>query len=86
MQPIFDFLMADKKTEEIEKTMKRSYYRGKPTRKMRRILKINQQMQDQASVVNSLLKKWYIISATQSDVICEKFFIALTALKGRFCQ
>ena len=57
MQPIFDFLMADKKTEEIEKTMKRSYYQGKPTRKMRRILKINQKMNSQASVVNRLLKK-----------------------------
>ena len=29
------------KVEKIEKTMKRKFYNGKPTRKMRRVMKLN---------------------------------------------
>jgi hypothetical protein len=57
LRPLFDHLLDDKKVDEIRATMKRSFYAGKPTRKMRRILKINRRMMDQAPQVLELCKK-----------------------------
>lgn len=42
MRYLFRILEVETKVEKIREKMKRSFYAGKPTRKMRRIIKLNQ--------------------------------------------
>ena len=50
---LFKTLLSYKKIEEIQKTMKRDFYAGKPTRKLKRIMKLYEQTKPHSD----LLKK-----------------------------
>lgn len=55
MMPLFEILRAEKKIEDIAQTMKRRFYRGKPTRKLRRIHRLNRKAADYEPFLNRML-------------------------------
>ena len=57
MQPLFDYLWGVKSLEDIEATIKRQYYAGRPTRKMRKLLKIQNRLIMSLPIVSELSRK-----------------------------
>jgi hypothetical protein len=43
--PLFETLRTEKKMEDVEATMKRRYYAGRPTKKMRRVITLSRRAQ-----------------------------------------